>query len=254
MILEFLPKALESYRSIKANNPDVADKIKSLLNDILAHPETGNGSPIQLQGRYRGIWIRQISFDRAIYYAFNEEKVFVLSLSFPEISDTASSGENYDRGNLVIDSFSEDEYASVMALMAANRGKDSQPKVGIFWYNRARNELFGVISHKVSDYSKANASDGRITCSEMHEDVWKHEFRKQKYHGDSSGPYVGAYQDKPRGRVFYNIESDTYEVAVGKWIEEYPGAYQLILEEFNLPPDRTSIKYAIHWDIGMSWR
>ncbi|MDO5322071.1 MAG: type II toxin-antitoxin system YoeB family toxin [Bacteroidia bacterium] len=254
MILEFLPKALESYKSIKANDPDVADKFKSLLNDILAHPETGNGSPIQLQGKYRGIWIRQVSYDNAIYYTFNEEKVLILSLSVPVISGAIAPGENSGRQNLAIESFSENEYASVMALMAANRGKDSQPKVGIFWYNRARNELFGVISHRVSDYSKANASDGRITCSEMHEDIWKREFRKQKYHGDDKGPYVGAYQDKPRGRVFYNIKSDTFEVAVGKWIEEYPDAYQLILEEFNLPPNRTSLKYAIHWDIGMSWR
>ncbi len=126
--------------------------------------------------------------------------------------------------------------------------------MGIFWYNRANNELFGVVSHKVSDYSRANASDGRITCSEMHEDVWKREFRKQKYHGNGAGLFVGAYQDKPRGRVFYNINTDTYEVAVGKWLEEYPQAYDLILEEFNLPKEKTSAKYAIHWDIGMSWR
>lgn len=88
----------------------------------------------------------------------------------------------------------------------------------------------------------------------MHEDIWKREFRKQKYRGDGSGPYIGAYQDKPRGRIFYNIVSDTYEVAVGKWLEEYPQAYELILEEFNLPKEKTSAKYAIHWDIGMSWR
>ena len=46
----------------------------------------------------------------------------------------------------------------------------------------------------------------------------------------------------------------TFEVAVGKWIEEYPQAYQLILEEFNLPPEKTKAMYAIHWDIGQSWR
>lgn len=88
----------------------------------------------------------------------------------------------------------------------------------------------------------------------MHEDVWKKEFRKQKYQNNGQGPYIGAYQDKPRGRVFYNLETDTFEVAVGKWLEEFPQAYQLVLEEFNLPPDRTKPMYAIHWDIGMSWR
>jgi hypothetical protein len=88
----------------------------------------------------------------------------------------------------------------------------------------------------------------------MHEDVWKKEFRKQKYQNNGVGPFVGAYQDKPRGRVFYNIITDTFEVAVGKWLNDFPQAYQLILEEFNLPPEQTKPLYAVHWDIGMSWR
>ena len=97
-------------------------------------------------------------------------------------------------------------------------------------------------------------SDGRITCSEMHEDVWKKEFRKQKYQNNGQGPNVGAYHDNPRGRVFYNINTDTFEVAVGKRLEEFPQAYQLILDEFDMPADKTQPMYAIHWDIGMSWR
>ena len=141
-----------------------------------------------------------------------------------------------------------------MEQMSANRGKDSEPKVGIFWYNRATNQLFGVVSHLLSDYTKANASEGRITCSEMHEDIWKKEFHIQKYQHGGQGPFVGAYEDKPRGRVFYHIDDGTFEVAVGRWIDDYPQAYELVLKEFNLPEDKTVAKYAIHWDIGHSWR
>lgn len=252
MILEFLPKAFAVFKNLKSSNPEKADRVKTLVKDILEHPDCGMGSPLQLQGKYSGVWIRRISFDCAVYYVFNEEKVLILSLESNFDKDRAFASNK--SAQLDIESFSEDEYASVMALMSANRGKGAEPKVGIFWYNRARNELFGVISHNLSDYSRANASDGRITCSEMHEDIWKREFRRQKYHNNGNGPYVGAYQDKPRGRVFYNIESDRFEVAVGKWIEEYPQAYDLIIEEFDLPKDKTSLKYAIHWDIGMSWR
>lgn len=248
MKLEFLPKALETYNQVKQSNPALAGKIKTLLKDTLSHPENGLGEPTPLVGKYQGIWQRKLSFEDAVFYAFNDEKVLVTSLSVKAFSPEVNHGD------FTLDSFTSDEYASVMAQMSANRGKANEPQVGIFWYNRARNELFGVVSHRVSDYSKANASDGRITCSEMHEDVWKKEFRKQKYHGDGNGPYIGAYQDKPRGRIFYNMESDMFEVAVGKWIEEYPQAYSLILEEFNLPEDKTTLKYAIHWDIGMSWR
>ena len=246
MTLEFLPNALEVYKRLKMAKPEEAEKIKALLKEIILHPETGSGAPVQLQGTYSGVWERHFSFNGILYYVFNEEKVLVLSLS-SETGDTNEKIGTPPMGRqITVESFSDEEYASVMALMAANRGKDSEPKVGIFWYNRARNELFGVVSHKVSDYTKANASDGRITCSEMHEDIWKREFRRQKYHGDGNGPYVGAYQDKPRGRVFYNIESDQYEIAVGKWFEECPQAYRLILDEFDLPKEKTSVKYAIY--------
>ena len=54
--------------------------------------------------------------------------------------------------------------------------------------------------------------------------------------------------------TIYEITKDLFEVAVGKWLEEYPEAYDLILKEFDLPADKTQPKYAIHWDIGMSWR
>ena len=37
-------------------------------------------------------------------------------------------------------------------------------------------------------------------------------------------------------------------------IEEYPQAYDVILKEFDLPPEKTTAKYAIHWDIGQTWR
>lgn len=249
MKLEFLPSALDAYKVLKVSAPERAAKIKEILRDTLGHPETGLGEPTKLSGQYLGVWMRRLSAKDELYYIFDSERVVVISFSRNE-----EVGKEVKTGDLNLQSFSEDEYASVMALMSANRGKDNEPKVGIFWYNRAKNELFGVVSHKVSDYSRANASDGRITCSEMHEDIWKREFRKQKYHGNGEGPFVGAYQDKPRGRVFYNMDTDTYEVAVGKWLEDYPQAYDLILEEFNLPKEKTAPKYAIHWDIGMSWR
>lgn len=60
-----------------------------------------------------------------------------------------------------------------------------------------------------------------------------------------------------------NLESRSIKIMVKDLIseririsqeEEFPQAYQLVLEEFNLPPDRTKPMYAIHWDIGMSWR
>ncbi|MBO6081886.1 MAG: type II toxin-antitoxin system YoeB family toxin [Bacteroidales bacterium] len=244
MKLFFSNSAKQEYDILKADAPEIAGKVKLILKETVAHPETGSGAPTKLEGAYSGLWQRTYSPGQVIIYSFGVDTVTVVSIGAREVA----------LKKVELESYSAKDEKSVMEQMAANRGKDGEPKVGIFWYNRATNQLFGVVSHRVSDYTRANASDGRITCSEMHEDVWKKEFRIQKYQHGGQGPFIGAYQDKPRGRVFYHIDDGTYEVAVGKWIEEYPQAYELILEEFNLPPEKTKAKYAFHWDIGQSWR
>jgi len=249
MRVEFSPSALECFQTIKSIDQQKAEKIKLIIKDALLHPEVGLGDPTALEGKLKGLWQRKISYNEHLYYFIDADALVVAAIKVNLPEEQAGKHVSFKLG-----AFSEEDYASVMALMAANRGKDSEPKVGLFWYNRATNSLFGVVSHRLSDYTKANASDGRITCSEMHEDVWKRELRKQKYHNNGQGPYVGAYQDKPRGRVFYNVRSDTFEVAVGKWMEEFPQVYELVLEEFDLPPEKTKPMYAVHWDIGMSWR
>jgi Txe/YoeB family toxin of Txe-Axe toxin-antitoxin module len=248
MKLQFSSKALTTFELVKKNSPELAEKIKSILKDMLLHPAEGVGEPVCLNGEFKDVWQRKISHNEYINYMFNNEVLVVISIQVNE------STKNLEVSEIKLEGFTEDEYNSVMKLMSSNRGKDSEPKVGIFWYNRANKTLFGVVSHRLSDYTKANASDGRITCSEMHEDVWKKAYYKQRFENNGVGPFIGAYQDKPRGRIFYNIENDVFEVAVGKWLEEFPEAYDLILKEFDLPPEKTQPKYAVHWDIGMSWR
>ncbi len=156
-------------------------------------------------------------------------------------------------GNVKVGEFSEEQYREAMSVMARNRGAGEEPKVGIFWYNATLNELFGVVTHKRTDYLKPNAGGGLITCSEMQEDIWKKEFRRQKYHNGGIGPYKGEYQMKPRGRVFYSPADDQYIIAVGSWIDSYPKAIDLIYEEFDLPHDKTVVQKANHWDIGQTW-
>lgn len=244
MKLFFSKSSKNEYAILKADAPDIADRVKSLLKDTVSHPETGSGSPTKLEGPYSGLWQRTYAPGQVIIYSIDDDSVTIISIGARE---TALKKIN-------LEAYSSRDEKSVMEQMSANRGKDGEPKVGIFWYNRATNQLFGIVSHRVSDYTKANASDGRITCSEMHEDVWKKEYRIQRYQHGGQGPFTGAYEDKPRGRVFYHIDDGTYEVAAGKWIEEYPQAYELILNEFNLPPEKTKAKYATHWDIGQTWR
>lgn len=152
--------------------------------------------------------------------------------------------------------FGEAELEDAMNLMASNRGKDDEPKVGIFWYDPRKDDLFGVRSHRVSDYLKPNSRSefGSISCSEMHEDVWKKEYHRQKYKNGGIGPFTGAYEMTPRGRIFYNPETDVFTIAVGSWIEQYPQAVELIVDEFNLRQSHYEVKAAHHWDIGQKWQ
>lgn len=248
MKLQFSSKALNTFELLKKQSPELSEKIKTIVKDILLHPTEGLGEPIALDGEFKGMWQRKISHNEYINYLFNNEILVIAHIHVNNLT------EKTETSKIDLEGFTEDEYDSVMKLMSSNRGKDKEPKVGIFWYNRVNKTLFGVVSHRLSDYTKANASDGRITCSEMHEDVWKKAYYKQRFENNGVGPFIGAYQDKPRGRIFYNIEKDVFEVAVGKWLEEFPEAYDLILKEFDLPAEKTQPKYAVHWDIGMSWR
>ena len=161
--------------------------------------------------------------------------------------------ETPKKSSVKVGEFSEEQYQEAMQTMAANRGAGDEPKVGIFWYNATLKQLFGVVTHKRTDYLKPNAGGGLITCSEMHEDVWKKEFRKQKYHNNGIGPFKGEYQYKPRGRVFYSPSDDQYIIAVGTWIDDHQEAISLIMEEFDLPANKTIVQKASHWDIGQTW-
>lgn len=241
------PKANFQYQTLKGKSVPYAEQVKELLLDIREHPQSGIGSPVPLEGPFPGYWERRFNGSGMVVYYYEEDYVVVLFI----VNKLLPS---YEELSSYVKKYSEQDYTAIIKQMEANRGHGEDPKVGIFWYNPAWKELFGVVSHPVRDYSRANASDGRITCSEMHEDVWKKECNRQKHHGDGSGPFIGPYEQKPRGRIFYLPDEDKYEIASGHWIDEYPEAKQLIIEEFNLPEEKTFVRYAIHWDIGHSWR
>jgi toxin YoeB len=247
MKLYLSPKAQYQYQCLKGLNVQYAEQVKAILQDIKEHPSEGLGTPEAVDISLAGYWERRFNGSGMVTYYSEGDYVVIISIG----NELLPSHEELPKK---LKEASKQDYAQMIRLMEANRGHADDPKVGIFWYNPAWKELFGVVSHPVRDYSKANASDGRITCSEMHEDVWKKEYNRQKHHGDGSGPFIGAYENKPRGRVFYMIDEDRYVVMTGKWLEEHPEARHLILEEFDLPADKTTFEYAIHWDIGHCWR
>lgn len=246
MKLYLSPKASYQYQILKGKSVRYAQQVKAILQDIKEHPLEGIGTPQMVDQAPDGYWERRYNGSGIIYYYYEDDYAVIISI----VNDLLPSHEELPTK---LQAYSKEDYAEVIKIMEANRGHADDPKVGIFWYNVTWKELFGVVSHPLRDYTRANASEGRITCSEMHEDVWKKGYNRQKFHGDGSGPFIGPYEYKPRGRIFYHPDEDKFEIAVGKWFDDYPEVKKLILEEFDLPEEKTYVKYGYHWDIGQRW-
>lgn len=178
-----------------------------------------------------------------------------VKIALKEIKGAEEHAEKPTTKEVEVGEFDKEELDDAMQLMQSNRGKGDEPMVGIFWYSPGRNDLFGVRSHRISDYQHANSRTefGSISCSEMPEDVWKKEYHRQRYKNEGIGPYVGAYEMTPRGRIFYNPDTEVFTIAVGSWIEQYPQAIPIIVDEFNLKGTTYVVKTAHHWDIGQKW-
>lgn len=191
---------------------------------------------------------------QAVKVALNEVKG-IEEHSEEQSSETPKEKVAAKKPNVCFTALSKNELDEAMRLMQSNRGKDMEPRVGIFWYSPQHNDLFGVRSQRVSDQTSPNSRRefGSITISDMHEDVWKKEYRRQKYKNGGIGPFIGAYEMVPRGRIFYNPDTKVFTIAVGSWIEQYPQAVELIVDEFNLGDTSYEVKTAQHWDIGQKW-
>ena len=59
MKLLFTPEALVSYNDLKTAAPREADQLKDIIKDILAHPDSGKGTPQPLTGALSGLWSRE---------------------------------------------------------------------------------------------------------------------------------------------------------------------------------------------------
>jgi hypothetical protein len=126
------------------------------------------------------------------------------------------------------------------SVMASEQSNKDNAMVGMFWYNTKDKELFGIVKE---DPSKMEFSDEGIkSTSKTHPSLWKKEYHK------GNPLFRGDYTMKPRGRVRL-YKDKGFAVMVGKWLEDYPEAQQMIIKEFNLPED-VAFMYDEHWDIG----
>lgn len=128
----------------------------------------------------------------------------------------------------------DDDMNAFKELMSENIAHQEDGEVGIFWYDIDADDLFGIRSASIEDvpFYKSNLFNTEVkTCRPLHYKVWEKEFysgRDKRFRGD--------YTLVPRGRVFY-VKDRGFVVVVGDWIDDYPSAKELIINEFNLPED-----------------
>lgn len=147
-----------------------------------------------------------------------------------------------DTDNPMINAFRE--------IMAENNKFVDDPCVGIFWYDINDDDLFGVYSVLAADmqfYPSSYFNANVRTCRVLHYQEWSREQHKRK----KNPKFLGDYTKVPRGRVF-EIEGRGFIVCVGHWINDYPQAKELILDQFRLPDD-TEFVIDSHWDLGRGW-
>jgi hypothetical protein len=141
------------------------------------------------------------------------------------------------------------EKNEVMQAMIDNMDAQDEPKVGIFWYDQNRNELFGITKIEASELSYN--SNGLKTVKTLHKNYWAKQEAKDRAKGQKSR-FTGDYTQVPRGRIFQR-KSGVFEIMVGDWIHGRESAIDLILIEFDLQQAQTEVVEDEHWDIGHGW-
>jgi len=150
---------------------------------------------------------------------------------------------------------SKSERRMAMGAMSDNFDIQDDPEVGIFWYDKAEDELFGV--------SKAFASELRFNANGyknlglLHKDWWRKQQQRTLRKKKPLGILGQDYTMVPRGRIWQKKtgEDAVFQMMCGNLIEDYGREHieNLAREEFNLQNVPFEIVVDVHWDIGHGW-
>jgi hypothetical protein len=144
---------------------------------------------------------------------------------------------------------SEAEEKELKEIMKTYNSNDV-PQIGLFWYNPEKKKLVGVYKDRYDIVWEQQKKKGSkypiVSYPVLHKDLW-HEVvaSKQLPSGD--------YTEIPRGRIWFYPETFEFKIMIGKWIEDYPEAKNLIIKEMNLEKVNPVFAYGKHWDLGSGW-
>ncbi|GHT02344.1 hypothetical protein AGMMS49525_05680 [Bacteroidia bacterium] len=145
---------------------------------------------------------------------------------------------------------SQEEKEEMMQLMRDNFDCQDEPKLGIFWFNKDDDELFGVTKIEASDVPFLNDKVLRKTVRSLHKDWWKKHEMRLKAGREKNHIFGQDYTQIPRGRIFQRRDG-VFEVMCGSWMT--PHIMDLVIEEFDLQKQTVEQVIDEHWELGHGW-
>ena len=143
---------------------------------------------------------------------------------------------------------STSERKGVMASMMENIDNQDDPKLGIFWYDEVKDELFGITAAYADELSFNNRE--RKTIGTLHKNWWKKQQERAKTKKLLTSIFMKDYTQVPRGRLFQR-QDGIFELMCGSWINDH--IIELVKDEFNLNDVPLEVKVDTHWEIGHGW-
>ena len=132
---------------------------------------------------------------------------------------------------------SKNKEQEMVDYMKSNINKNPA-QVGTFFYDTTKDKLFLVDTMSTEYAPTFGSGKGKRTTDKLHRDIWADEWM------------VGDFTMTPRGRVFYDNATNSYEIMVGHWADEYPNVLSLVKKRFHLENEKCELKYGEHWEIG----
>jgi hypothetical protein len=145
---------------------------------------------------------------------------------------------------------STQEHQEMMQLMEDNFDYQQEPKLGIFWYDKKEDALFGIVKSDARDVAYVG-NMARKTVSSLHKSWWTKQKMRYRAGKEKNNIYETDYTKIPRGRIFQRKADNVFEIMCGSWIT--PHMMELVIEEFDLQDQTVETVIDEHWEIGHGW-
>lgn len=133
-----------------------------------------------------------------------------------------------------------DSYVSELYLMAGFMKDDNEiityePKVGLFFFDKEQNCMFGVVSVEIDSLIEGDSNNPIVSCGKSPVKEWERKKKIAFFQNDAQliRLYSQDYSKVPRGQVCYNKAENKFIITVSRG-DEIPNMVDVIVNTFEL--------------------